>query len=66
MHDIRPLKRGNVTIDNNLDVRYKGELQIVLKDIPNTGSSNVVASIVEEELFLLTCIQPWASFGFTK
>lgn len=66
VHDIRPLKRGDVTIDNNLDVRYKGELQIVLKDIPNTGSSNVVASIVEEELFLLTCIQPWASFGFTK
>gem|GEM_PF-4156041 len=38
----------------------------MLKGIPNTGSSNVVASIVEEELFLLTCIQPWASFGFTK
>lgn len=66
VHDIRPLKTGDVTIDNNLDVRYKGELQIVLKDIPNTGSSNVVASIVEEEQFLLAHIQPWSSFGFTK
>ncbi|MEK8198995.1 MULTISPECIES: DUF871 domain-containing protein [Lysinibacillus] len=66
IHDTRPLKLGDVTIDNNLDVRYKGELQIVLKDIPNAGSSNVVASIVEEERFLLPYIQPWASFGFTK
>lgn len=66
VHDIRPLKTGDVTIDNNLDVRYKGELQIVLKDIPNTGSSNVVARIVEEEQFLLTHIQPWSTFGFTK
>ncbi|GLC88489.1 DUF871 domain-containing protein [Lysinibacillus piscis] len=65
-HDIEVLTLGDVTIDNDLDVRYKGELQIVLQDMPNAGSSNIVARVVEEELFLLKQIQPWASFGFTK
>lgn len=66
VHDSDPLKLGDVTIDNNLDVRYKGELQIVLQEMPNAGSTNVVARVVEEERFLLAHIQPWASFGFTK
>lgn len=66
VHDTQPLKPGDITIDNNLDVRYKGELQIVLKEIPNAGSTNVVARVVEEEQFLIKQIQPWASFGFTK
>ena len=66
VHDTHVLQPGDVTIDNNLDVRYKGELQIVLKEMPNAGSTNVVAKVVEEERFLLAQIQPWASFGFTK
>lgn len=65
-HNTEPLVSGDITIDNNLDVRYKGELQIVLKNMPNAGSSNVVARVKEEERFLLKHIQPWASFGFTK
>ena len=65
-HDTNDLEAGNVTIDNDLDVRYKGELQVVLKQIPNTGSTNVVAKVVPEERFLLQKIQPWESFGFTK
>ena len=64
-HDTHCLKPGDVTIDNNLDVRYKGELQIVLKEIPNAGSANIVAKVVEEERFLLQYIQPWQSFKFT-
>ncbi len=65
-HNTEPLVSGDITIDNNLDVRYKGELQIVLQNMPNAGSSNVVARVKEEERFLLKHIQPWASFGFTK
>lgn len=65
-HDTNPLKQGDVTIDNNLDIRYKGELQIVLKEMPNAGSTNIVARVVEEEQFLLASIQPWESFGFTR
>ena len=30
----------------------------------NSGKSNVVARIVEEELFLLDYIEPWTKFSF--
>ncbi|MEO4052165.1 MupG family TIM beta-alpha barrel fold protein [Solibacillus sp. CAU 1738] len=63
-HNVQPLMPGDVTIDNNLDVRYKGELQIVLKEMPNSGSTNIVARVVEKERFLLQQIQPWQSFSF--
>ncbi len=65
-HNTEPLALGDITIDNNLDVRYKGELQIVLQNIVNEGSSNIVARVREEERFLLKQIKPWASFSFTK
>lgn len=65
-HDNHPLKPGDVTIDNSLDIRYKGELQLVLKEMPNTGSTNIVAKVVEEERFLIQQIQPWQSFSFRK
>ncbi|MEG0473831.1 MAG: MupG family TIM beta-alpha barrel fold protein, partial [Solibacillus sp.] len=33
-HKVEPLRFGDVTIDNNEDIRYKGELQIVLREMP--------------------------------
>lgn len=65
-HNVQTLMPGDVTIDNNYDVRYKGELQVVLKEMPNSGSTSVVAKVVEEERFLLQQIQPWQSFSFIK
>lgn len=63
-HDVFDIKTGDVTIDNDEDIRYKGELQLVLKDIPNSGSTNIVAKVVPEEIYLLEKIRPWESFGF--
>ncbi|MEG0473540.1 MAG: MupG family TIM beta-alpha barrel fold protein [Solibacillus sp.] len=65
-HKVEPLRFGDVTIDNNEDIRYKGELQIVLREMPNEGSTNIVGTIVEEEKFLLQHIKPWQSFSFVK
>ena len=31
----------------------------------NTGKTNVVGRIVEEEIFLLDYLQAWDKFGFT-
>lgn len=59
------IKRGDVLIESDLYTRYAGELQIALKDMKNSGKTNVVAKIVEEELFLLDLIEPWSKFGFT-
>ncbi|OPJ62994.1 DUF871 domain-containing protein [Clostridium chromiireducens] len=58
------IKRGDILIDSDLYTRYAGELQVALKDMKNTGKTNVVGKIVDEEMFLLDYIEPWMSFGF--
>lgn len=60
------IKRGDVLIDSELYTRYAGELQIALKDMKNTGKTNVVGRIAEEEQFLLDCIAPWGKFKFVE
>jgi len=46
--------------------RYKGELHVVLKDMPNDGRKNVIGHIPDYELVLLDYIKPWKLFGFTE
>ncbi len=58
------IKRGNILIDTDLYTRYAGELQLALKDMKNTGKTNVVGKIVDEEVFLLDYINPWSKFSF--
>lgn len=60
------IKRGDVIIESSLYGHYAGELQIALQDMENSGRSNVVARIKEEELFLLEFIQPWQKFRFNE
>ncbi len=59
----RSLRRGDVIIVNDNYSRYKGELQIILKDMENEGNKNVVARIKEEELFLLDYLDSWSHFA---
>lgn len=60
------IKKGDILIDSSLYDRYAGELQIALKDMKNTGKTNVVGKIAEEELFLLNYIEPWSKFCFCE
>lgn len=62
----RDLKRGDVVILNDGYSRYKGELHVVLKDMPNDGRKNVIGHIPDYELVLLDYIKPWKLFGFTE
>ncbi|MBS5951005.1 MAG: DUF871 domain-containing protein [Clostridium sp.] len=63
-YNVVDIKRGDILIDSDLYTRYAGELQVALKDMKNTGKTNVVARIVEEEVFLLDYIKPWSKFSF--
>lgn len=56
------IKRGDIIIDNSLYGTYAGELQIAKKDIKNTGKTNVVGRVREEEIYLLDSIAPWEKF----
>lgn len=60
------IRRGDVVIESSEYGHYAGELQIALNDMENSGKSNVVARVREEELFLLDYIQPWQKFRFRE
>lgn len=53
---------GDITIDNNLYGKYKGELHIARKPMQNSGNVNVVAKIVDLDIALLSYIKPWTKF----
>lgn len=59
------LHPGDVVIGNDSFGQYKGEVNIVKKDIPNVDQhKNVVGKITPKELFLLDYIKPWTKFRF--
>lgn len=56
------IKRGDIVIESSEYGHYAGELQIALHDMKNSGKSNVVGHIVEDEHMLLDTIKPWQKF----
>jgi len=60
------IKKGDVLIESSLYSRYAGELQIALKDMDNSGKTNVVGRIVDEELHLIDAVLPWQHFKFEQ
>ncbi len=62
----RDLKRGDVIIINNNYGHYKGELHVVLKDMPNDGRKNVIGVIPDYELCLLDYLEPLVKFALIE
>lgn len=60
------IHKGDIIIESSEYGHYAGELQIALQDMKNSGMSNVVGRIREEEVFLLDNIQPWQKFRLRK
>lgn len=56
--------RGDVVIVNDNLAHYRGELQVVLKDIPVDGQRNLIGRIREGEIFLLDEIKAGDGFSF--
>ena len=63
---VTDIKRGDILIDSSEYGSYAGELQIALKDIKNTGRTNVVGRVDEEYLFLLDYINMAQRFKITE
>ena len=57
-----PQKVGDIYIPNNKYKQYKGELHIILKEMPNDSKKNYFGKIVDHEKFLIKYIGPWNSF----
>ncbi len=60
------IKRGDILIDTSLYGHYAGELQLALKDMKNSGKTNVVGRIKDEEHFLLDYVESWQKFGLVQ
>ncbi|MGL4570256.1 MAG: DUF871 domain-containing protein [Clostridium sp.] len=58
------MKKGDVLIESDLYTRYAGELQLARKEMKNSGKTNVVGRVVEDEHFLIDFIDPWSKFAF--
>ena len=56
------IRRGDVIIESSLYGHYAGEMQIARTDMINTGKTNVVGHIPDEEHFLIDTLQPWQKF----
>ena len=60
------IKRGDIVIESSEYGHYAGEVQIAVQDMINSGKSNVVGRIRDEELFLIDDIKPWQKFSFRE
>ncbi|GAA0181503.1 MupG family TIM beta-alpha barrel fold protein [Clostridium sediminicola] len=59
-------KIGYITIDNVDYLRYCGELQVCIKNLPADRRVNVVGKVVQEEVFLLKYIKEEKKFRFIE
>ena len=58
--------RGDVLVVNDNLAHYRGELEVVLTEIPNDGERNLIGKIKDEDLGLLDFIKPGQHFKFIK
>lgn len=60
------IRKGDVIIESSEYGHYAGELQIALNDMVNSGKTNIVGRLKEEEIFILDYIKPWQKFNFNE
>lgn len=62
----KDMTTGDIIIETSLYAHYAGELQIALKDMDNSGKTNVVGHVTESDQVLLPYIEPWQKFEFRE
>lgn len=60
------MESGDIIIETSLYAHYAGELQIALLPMKNSGKSNVVGKITENDRILLEYLQPWQKFALNE
>ncbi|WP_301860823.1 MupG family TIM beta-alpha barrel fold protein [uncultured Megasphaera sp.] len=58
----RPLRSGDITVDNEGYLRYMGEIQILTAPLPAERRTNIAAEVLPDERFLLSYITPGQKF----
>lgn len=67
-HDTRKIvAKGDIAIGNDNFGQYKGELHLTKKDHTDAQNrKNIVAKVVDHEVFLLDYLKPWSMFKFNE
>lgn len=67
-HDVdkEVFTKGDILVVNDNLKHYRGELEIVLTEIPNDGERNLIARVKDEDLGLLNFIKPGHHFKLIK
>lgn len=60
------IKKGDILIDNDLYLQYKGELQIAKQNRAKNQKVNVIGTVFADDLLLLDSLKPWSSFHFEE
>ncbi|MCI1880578.1 MAG: MupG family TIM beta-alpha barrel fold protein [Sporolactobacillus sp.] len=61
-----PRVRGAITIDNDLYGRYRGEIQLMKRDLPAESRINVIGQIAETDLPLIPFIHAGTKFRIKR
>lgn len=56
------IEKGDILIDNDLYLQYKGELQIAKLARDKNEKVNVVGQVIKDDLLVLETMKPWATF----
>lgn len=54
--------KGSITVDNERYGRYRGELQIIKRDLPADDKVNVIGKVINEDLILMPYIKGGMKF----
>lgn len=65
-NNLKDIHRGDILILNEQYGQYKGEVQIALTSRKGDARINVVGRIVEEDLLLMSELQPFQTFRFQE
>ena len=66
VHTTGPLDKGAVIIGNNTFGQYKGETQVILKEIEDEGERNVVGHLANGSVQFINDLEPWSTFRFVE
>lgn len=64
--EVDEVKAGDLVIGNENFGQYKGETQIILKDIKNEGNRNVVGRLADGMEEIIADLEPWSSFKMVE
>ena len=65
-HDLGALTKGDIIIGNDTFGQYKGELHLVINEMPQDDRKNIVARVAESNRFLIDYILAGDQFRFVE